>query len=1088
MSGGGGTTVQVPILVAHRPATGYRLSCVFLPQLYASAPRYERALSRLRQAITQHFREVRTSRHRLDDLLWLSFAPSLRFERVPLGFDAGQRWIEGLFATVFFDVGARHCACLPMLDGLVADLGPLGLGQAGRHERLVAHLQADFRARRKAQGDAFEPARHVSLPTDELGEIEVSLRLQPSPFPFEAGGAWRARLHGEPLDGARELRVVAADLNERHPEDLSPAVERDALVDALHQSLYRTEPAAVVLVGPRGVGKTALVHGAVARYLGAEAGRDPAKLTKLWHLDPLRVVSGMSEVGQWQRRMEAVLQHLHARGDLLYCDNLVALLSVGKSAQNSLTLADVLRPHLESRALTLVGEATPEAWQKLQQRDRRFADLFRVVRVEPPPRATALRIVTWRRAELEQRHECRIAPEALAELLKMEGRFAGDEVLPGSVLRVLERLATRHARKDIGRAEVLAAFTATHHFREAVFSRHLGLDLRQTAAEAGRRLMGQPQVRSALVDVVALVKSGLAAPGKPLTSMLFIGPTGVGKSEAAKVLADLLFADAGGLVRFDMNEYVDADAVDRLIGDARRPDGQLTAAVRQRRAAVLLLDEIEKAHPAVHDLLLQVLGEGRLTDALGRTTDFSQCVVVLTSNLGAAAAGRNTGFVAASTDATPTYREAVERFFRPEFLNRLDQIVPFVSLGPTDMAAIAALQLDRVLTRDGFVRRMTFLNLDPQAMAHLAALGHDEALGARALKRGIERVLTAPIARRLAASPAGQPMLLEVRLGPQGLHSEATLLTQAAARPVPPPPQTDRPADYRGLQAWAESLQAALHDALDQAPPASPDTLALRALQVRLDPLREVLARRCWDLDQRRGPRHGVSGARANRRVSARLRNWGASRQHLLADLSVQQDLSDFLEQVQASAEPLRTVECETAGWCLQLSLLQRRLSAWQARGLDRVALDIAPLQDQRLSPCVATAWADVEVLLDELDAHELPSPRAGVRSFEGAGLLDLLAGEQGLHLWSVGEEARPLPLGVRLQPLAQAGTPAPLPTEMVRLRRAATPGGAGCNLTDLRSGWVRQWSQGALTSSDWGLLLWQGDLTALDAAVRACS
>ena len=1070
--------LQIPILVAYRKAIGYRLSSVFLPGLWASAERFEKAQARLRQAIVHRFRDERPDRDNLDDYLWLSFAPPMRFERVPLGFDSGQRWVEGSFATVFFSVGERHYACLPMLDGLVADLGPGGLTSAQRTERLVAHLQADFRERRKRLGDNFQPSDHFAAVTDELSELELSLPVQNARFPFEPGGSRRARLHGPQLDGAVEVRRVATNLNDLYPDELSPALERDALVEELRHALYRGEPAAFVLVGPRGAGKTALVHGAVHRYLAAEVGRDPDKLAKLWHLDPLRVISGMSVVGEWQRRMEAVLQHVRMRHDHLYCDNLVALLSVGRSAQNRLTLADVLRPHLESRTLTLVGEATPQAWQKLQQRDRRFADLFRVIRVDAPPRATALRIIGWRRAVLEQRFACRIAPEALAELLKMEGRFKGDEVLPGSALRVLERLATRHAKRDIGRAEVLAAFTASHHFREAIFSRHLGLDLRRVAEQVAQRLIGQPQVRASLVDVVALAKSGLAAPHKPLASLLFIGPTGVGKSEAAKLLAELLFEDEGGLLRFDMNEYVDADAVDRLIGDARRPEGQLTGAVRQRRACVLLLDEIEKAHPAVHDLLLQVLGEGRLTDAQGRTTDFTQCVVVLTSNLGAVAASRHTGFAPGASDAAHTYREAVERFFRPEFFNRLDEVVNFEPLGAPELAAIAALQLDRVLAREGFVRRMTFLNLRTEALTHLSGLGRDEALGARALKRGIERVLTAPIARRLASSPAGQPMLLDVQLTPDGrLHSEAALLTQAAARPVAPPPHSDRPADYLQLSAQAEALHERLREALDQPTLAEPSVLALRAIQVRLDPLRDVLARRCWDLGERRGPRT-VSTPRPSRSLGAKLRNWGHGRQALLQELSVQQDMRDFLEQVHASAEPLRGVDSETADWCLQLALLQRRFEAVQARGVDRIRLAIAPLQDQRPAPCVATAWADYQVLLDELDAHELPGPRPapGTRCFEGAGLLDLLAGERGVHLWSVGADARPLPLGLRLQSLDEA-EPAPLPTEIVRLRREPARREDGCSLTDLRSTLVRKWPSGPLGAADWGLLLWCGSV-----------
>ena len=994
MSGRG--SLRIPVFVTHRKEAGYRLRCLFLPEIDATAMRYEAALNKLRQAVVHHFRGTRSTRATLDERLWLGFAPELRFELVPLGFDSGRRWIEGAFAAAHFTVGARRYACLPQLDGMVADLGELHLDKGQRTERLVASIQAWFREQRKERGDAFDPQRCLAAPNDELGELEISMHLAQGRFPFESEHDLRAAMRDDGIgDGPTEMARAAVDLNDLYPDELTQAILRDEAIEELGRAIYRPDggAGAIVLVGPRGAGKTALVHGALRQFMVSETGRDRAKLQKIWHLDPMRVISGMSVIGQWQRRMAVLLQHLQfrlrddfriARPDHLYCDNLVALLAIGKSSQNTLTLADVLRPLLEKRAFTMIGEATPEAWQKVQQRDRRFADLFRVIRVDPPPREAAIRIVAWRRAELERQHECRISAAAVAELLKMERRFAADEVLPGSAIRVLDRLAVRHARGEVGRAEVLAAYTAAYHFREKLFSRQIGLAPAEAAAHFAARLIGQPEARAQLVDVIALIKSGLAAPGKPLSSLLFIGPTGVGKSEAAKLLADYLFEDEGGLVRFDMNEYVDGDATGRLIGDAYRPDGQLTAAVRQRRACVLLLDEIEKAHPSVHDLLLQVLGEGRLTDALGRTTDFSQCVVVLTSNLGAAAASRHTGFVRQEADVAHTYREAVERFFRPEFLNRIDQVVGFTPLGADDIAAIARLQLERVLARDGFVRRLTFLNVSAQALDHLARLGHDETLGARALKRGIERALTQPIAQRLASSHSGQPMLLDVSFGEGGLTTRATVLDYAVRRAVPLPEDTGSAAGYQALAGIADALHERLRAQLDAAP-AEPEALALRALQVRLDPLREVLARRSWDLSERR-----VAPGRTVKQNQPRPREWRvASRQQALDELMVQQDIREFFEQLFAGASPVRGMDTELVRWQLEIDQLASRADSLGRHGIERVAVEIVPLQTGAGEATVRTAWADYAALIAQLDLHELPSPRAGVRCFEGIGLRD---------------------------------------------------------------------------------------------------
>jgi ATP-dependent Clp protease ATP-binding subunit ClpC len=1067
--------LRIPVFVAHRKATGYRLRCLFLPHIDATAERYEAALGKLRQAVVRYFQGTKMSRSTMDERLWLSYGQELRFELVPLGFDSGRRWVEGLFAAAHFTVDNRRYACLPQLDGLMADLGESHLDHAARTERLVACIQQFFREQRKEEGESFDPARYLAGANDELGELELSMHLAQGGFPFERSSDLLASLRDDDVgDGPQEMARVAVDLNDLYPHSLSDAILREDLVEEVRQSIYRADSGAFVLVGPRGAGKTALVHAALRRFIDGQPGRDRSKLQKIWQMDPLRVISGMSVIGQWQRRMAVVLDHLQGRlreawgirdADHLYCDNLVALTSVGKSSQNTLTLADVLRPQLEKRAFTMIGEATPEAWQKVQQRDRRFADLFRVIRVDAPPRATAIRIVGWRRAELEQQHGCTIESTAMAELLKLDRRFASDEVLPGSALRVLDRLALRHAKKTIGRAEVMAAYISAFHFREKLFSRHVGLAPSDSAAHFESRLIGQEDARARMVDVVALVKSGLAAPGKPLASMLFIGPTGVGKSEAAKLLADYLFEDEGGLVRFDMNEYVDAGAPDRLIGDAVRTEGQLTSAVRQRRACVLLLDEIEKAHPAVHDLLLQLLGEGRLTDALGRTTDFSQCVVILTSNLGAAAANRRTGFTHQAADVAHTYREAVERFFRPEFLNRIDQVVTFTALGAQHIASIARLQLERVLSRDGFVRRLTFLNVSEEALDHLARIGHDEAMGARALKRGIERALTAPIAQQLASSSAGQPMLLDVSFEQGALRTQATLLSHAKRQSVPLPEDSASVAGYQALLADAQALRDELRDTLD----ATNDdavALALRALQVRLDPLREVLERRCWDMAERRG-----ASVRSFRPNLPRVREWRECRREPTDMLNAWSDIHEFFEQMLAVSEPVKGTDAELVRWQLELSLLWRRTRSLARHRIERVGIEIVPLQTGSSGALVQTAWRDYDALLSQLDVSELPSVRQGVRCFEGVGLHDAFAGECGIHLWHAGDD-RPVPLAVRVLPLDGGDVPQAVPTQIIRIRLEPARAGDHRRLTDLRSGRVRRFTD-PLTEEDWRLLLW---------------
>jgi len=312
----------------------------------------------------------------------------------------------------------------------------------------------------------------------------------------------------------------------------------------------------------------------------------------------------------------------------------------------------------------------------------------------------------------------------------------------------------------------------------------------------------------------------------------------------------LFGADPGGLIRFDMNEFVDGSAVSRLIGDKLRPDGQLTTAVRQRKACVLLLDEIEKADAAVHDLLLQVLGEGRLTDALGRTTDFSQCVIVMTSNLGAAEAARVTGFVA-SKDAAPSYREAVMRFFRPEFLNRIDRQVAFAGLNRDELTQVARLHIGHLLGRDGFVRRMTFLNVSDATVGALVASGYDPQFGARSLKRHIERLLTGPTAEKLATQVGDRPMILDVHADGERIVSSATVLDYAKPAPSPLPVlHGNALTAYRALQERARTLQADVWQRIDA--DNHPHELDLRMLQDRLHLLKERIDNSCWHLEERR--------------------------------------------------------------------------------------------------------------------------------------------------------------------------------------------------------------------------------------------
>lgn len=573
----------------------------------------------------------------------------------------------------------------------------------------------------------------------------------------------RALLGGESItDGAAELRKVGRCLNWLDADELSKPIAIKPDVDRLCQWLDAGDRPGVVLVGPSGSGKTARIEGVVRRRMRRARA---ATHGLVWHLSPPRLISGMSYLGQWQQRVLAILRHAHRYDHVLYFDDLLGLFEAGKTRDSSMCVADVLRTQLIDRPVRIVAEMTDQAWSILRERDRALADRFMVMPTEAMDVPRTYKIMIGAQRQLEARHDCRFDIDVIPEITSIYGRFDQSGVLPGKAVAAMSRLAARGKGRGISREDAITEFESRSGLRASIIDQTQIIQRRHLQNRIGQSVIGQDVAIDRLIDRIVLAASRLNDTSRPLGTFLLVGPTGVGKTQLAKAVADCMFDD-GGLIRLDMNELSSPGSAARLVGTFDAPDGLLTAAVRRRPHAVLLLDEIEKAHPSVLDVLLQALGEARLTDARGRTVDLSGLLILMTSNLGARQSGRSSGFDGGQDNASiaDVHVRAAKEFFRPEFFNRIDGVLSFDRLTMDQLRQIARLQFREVLQRDGLSRRGVLIDVDPEAIEETARRGFDPRMGARSLKRQIERDLIRPAAEALASTSQDQTMLLRLTL------------------------------------------------------------------------------------------------------------------------------------------------------------------------------------------------------------------------------------------------------------------------------------------------------------------------------------
>ena len=532
---------------------------------------------------------------------------------------------------------------------------------------------------------------------------------------------------------------------------LPAVVGSDPVFDELASALDAKQLPSLLIVGPRGAGKTTLVR-RIARALFEKSRGKGAVRRRLWATSADRIVAGMIYLGQWQARCLDLLRELPT-SDALYLDRFPDALA---PMSDGASIMDLLAPSVVAKEISIIAECDEAELVRARQTAPALVEAMRVIRVPEASPAQVIALLEPYGARAEP--PVRVELAAARRLIELCAAFRRDSAFPGKALAFVDYCA-RQRRTRLSLAELVPAFGAWSGLPVELLSPETALDTSAVATKLAAGVIGQDHACGVAGRVIARLKAGLDDPQRPVGALLFAGPTGVGKTELAKQLARYLFGDAERLVRIDMSEITTSAAIARMITPS--PAGtSLADRIRRQPLSVVLFDEIEKAADAAFDLLLGVLGEGRLTDAFGRLVDFRMSLIVMTTNLGAADP-RPTGF-SSDPNAAPDPSGAIKSFFRPELIGRLDAVVPFLPLPPAALERIVDLEIAKLRERPGLVARALGLDVTPAARRRLALLGHDAKLGARPLRRTIEDLIVAPLAERMAREPALRGMVVRV--------------------------------------------------------------------------------------------------------------------------------------------------------------------------------------------------------------------------------------------------------------------------------------------------------------------------------------
>ena len=613
------------------------------------------------------------------------------------------------------------------------------------------------------------------------------------------------------------LVEFSRDLTDDASNDkLDPLIGREAEIERVVQILCRRTKNNPVLIGEPGVGKTAIVEGLAQRIVRGEV---PSFLEnkRILSLDLSLIVAGTKYRGQFEERLKQIMRELIENPQyIVFIDELHTLVGAG-SAEGSLDAANILKPALSRGEIQCIGATTPAEFRKSIEKDRSLERRFQAVKVPPPSEAEAVEILDGVRERYESFHQVRYTEDALEAAVYQSHRYIPDRFLPDKAIDVIDEAGARvklRVRREQGNLsdwnqisewsqepddgfrnepadDALVSAQVTRDDVEEVIARWTGIPvtslkeaetqkLLRIELELHERVVSQRPAISALARAIRRSRAGLKNPLRPVGSFLFLGPTGVGKTEVARSLAQVLFGSERSMIRFDMSEFMEKHSVSKLIGSppgyvGHEEGGQLTERIKRSPYAVLLFDEIEKAHPDIFNVLLQVFEDGILTDALGNSVDFKNAIIIMTSNIGARfIQKKGTMGFQGTTDATREKMEemvmsAVRQTFNPEFINRLDEIIIFDELFTHELLDVIQLQVEqinRTMLRHGFEVKLT----DEAKQWIVEKTCADRSYGARPLRRALQKYVEDPLSEALIQGQLAGASIIEVFLDGDDLN------------------------------------------------------------------------------------------------------------------------------------------------------------------------------------------------------------------------------------------------------------------------------------------------------------------------------